>query len=97
MRRLRMIAVSVVFGGAFAGTLALGGGSVLAATMPAGPSPGFTSASYAGSCHGVFGDYFGIILSSSGTGFSTLAPVGSDSGQDNAFGCPYAGDSDSDG
>ena len=88
-----MVAVSVVFGGAFAGTLALGGGSVLAATMPTTSAPGISSASLTGSCHGVFGDYFGGVLSSTPDYFSSQAPIGNEGGEDNSTGggCPYTG------
>lgn len=57
----------------------------------AGPSPGYGQ-DYVGSCHGVFGDYFGYVSSTSGTGFSYLAPLGNMVGQSNAVGsCPYNG------
>ncbi len=90
MRRLRMVAMSVVFGGTVAGTLALGGGSVLAQGIPAptSPSPGYSQANTQGSCRGSFGDYEAIFATSGPLvpGFSQLAPVGTFLGQFYAVG-----------
>jgi hypothetical protein len=72
---------------------AAGGGiSVMAATMPTGPAPGYYTASTVGSCHGEFGDHEGVLASGTGSGFSAYAPFGDSIGQDNAVGsCPYQG------
>lgn len=99
MRRLRMIAASVLFGGSLAATFALGGGAVLAQSVPPyTQAPGYSVASTTGSCHGVFGDAFGSILSSDPGLFSSSAPSGNEGGEDNAAGggCPYLGTGDTD-
>ena len=57
-----------------------------------GPAPGFYQANPVGSCHGVFGNYFGTILNPFGSLISSEAPLHSINGQYNAVGsCPYAG------
>lgn len=67
-------------------------GIAAAQTMPAGPAPGYHQASSVGSCHGIFGDYFGTLLSSTPGGFSSLAPLRNTNGKNNAVGsCPYQG------
>ena len=68
-------------------------GVAMAQSMPAGPAPGYYQANTAGSCHGVFSDYFGVLLSSAPGGFSSMAPLGNEVGEDNSVGtCPYTGD-----
>ena len=57
-----------------------------------GPVPGYYSANQVGSCHGVFGNYFGTVLRPFGAIVSSEAPVGQSAGQYNAVGsCPYQG------
>lgn len=88
----RRVGSALAAAGIVSGSLLLGSGAAFATTMPAGPAPGYANASTTGSCHGVFGDYFGGVASQSGTGFSSMAPMGNAVGQSNAVGsCPYNG------
>lgn len=93
MRRSRRAARGILIGGVLAGSLSVGAGAAVAQGVPAPvTSPGFSQASTVGSCHGVFGDYFGGVLSSDPAYFSSLAPLGNQTGQNNAVGsCPYQG------
>ena len=59
-------------------------------------SSGYNQASEAGSCHGVFGSYFGTVIGGLGSSISSLEPatgnLGTGTGNSNPYYCSYTGD-----